>query len=77
MTTVFRWLIAATIVLLSGVALASALGLVAFTVLRVIGVDGSSWSAVGWMLIAFGASMIALLVLDHFDVSGDNDGSSE
>ena len=71
MKTIGRWLIAAAIVLLSGVALACGLGFVAFTVMRVIGVDGASWSAVGWMLIGGGASMLCLLGLDHLDVSGD------
>jgi hypothetical protein len=71
MNTIVRWLTVTTAFLLSGVVLASALGVVAFTVLRVIGVDGSSWSAVGWMLIGGGAAMLCLLALNYFDISGD------
>lgn len=71
MNTIKRYLLAVAICLLSGMAITGAIGIVAFVAVRVIGVQGASWSSVGFVAIIFGVSMLGLLAVDHFDIGGD------
>jgi len=67
MKTAARYAIVFGILFAAGAAIAGAFGLLAFTALKLLGVPGATWAAVGWALMQLGSGLAALLVLDRIE----------
>lgn len=67
MNTIKRYAIALGIILSAAAGLTAGIGFVAFVALQMAGVKGTSWSAVGWMLILLGCSAASLIALDNLE----------
>jgi hypothetical protein len=67
MRTAIRWLDALAICIAAGAAMVGAIGIVAISILCLIGADGATWSAVGWCSIVLGSGLLGLWAADQVE----------